>query len=203
MGPTLANPQQVNRILDRAPDRDEPTFVFLIGAGGSGKSTLAGAFQQAVSHDDLEVAKFDDSTRWGMDRWENHVDEFDSVESCQSAFVKDWISRVRERSANSKLVVCDLNAAPAHIIDACVELNVSSYQCVLVQPTHEVRCERLANDQTRQQMPLEALRGQMDDTFPKFLEAEAQRLEIPHVLNEEREKTLNELSEVCIDLLRT
>lgn len=202
MRPTLANPRHVNRILDRAPDRDEPTFVFLIGAGGSGKSTLAGAFQQAVSHDDLKVAKFDDSARWGMERWEDHVDEFESVEACQKAFVKDWISRVREQSDDKKLVVCDLNAVPGHIIDVCAELNVSAFQCVLVQPTHEVRCERLANDETRQQMPLEALQGQMDDAFPNFLEVEAQRLEIPHILNEERDRSLNELSAVCVDLLR-
>lgn len=75
-----------------------PAFCFVVGAGGSGKTFLTNRLGEEVASrippgagEDagLPVAHFDDNKRWGMDRWEGHVDRFPSIQDCQMHFLRE------------------------------------------------------------------------------------------------------------------
>lgn len=202
MEPTLTNVNQLSRVLDLSPAA-EPAFVFMIGAAGSGKSTLATNLRSALGRIDTAVAKFDDSERWGMSRWEAHQHEFPNFESCATHFIAEWIAKVAAEYQDKKLVLCDVNTTP-DILQAAIErAGVRNCKVALVQPCEELRAMRLANDPTRQAMDRDTFKGQLNSDFATFLAHRSEELGIPRILNEDSQKSLSELSSICAQGIRT
>ena len=192
---------QLNRVLD-LNSGNEPALVFFIGAGGSGKSTLASKFQVAVSNDKIKAVKFDDAHELGMDRWEKHLHQYPDQDACLRAYVGDWIARIEAHHSDKKLLVCDVNTTPDILLQTLADRPHLKASIILVQPSEEVRVTRLANDSTREHMPKEALRAQFDSGFADFLAARTQELGIPRILNEQDDRSILQVAEAAIKLVR-
>jgi adenylate kinase family enzyme len=197
MNPAIVSIEQLNRVIDLSP-ATEPTYIFLIGASGSGKSTLATKLGDALGRSDTAVAKFDDSERWNMSRWENHLNEFPDFKSCFTHFITEWISKVSAEYQANKLVLCDVNAEPDFITDAISRAGVKNSKIVLVQPREEVRAQRLANDETRKTMDPETFKSQFNSEFSNYLELRSKQLGIARILNEDSDLSVRELASVCM-----
>ena len=192
---------QLNRVLDLAPNK-EPVIIFFIGAGGSGKSTLATELRARLPNDNFEVAKFDDAPKLGMDRWDEHLKAYPDQEACLRAYVTRWVDLIAKQYCDKKLVVCDVNTTPDILRQVMADRPELKATILLVQPSQEVRVTRLANDCSREHMPIDALRAQFDPGFADFLAARSDELGITRVLNEQSEKSAGQVAAAAIKLLR-
>lgn len=201
------NTQQSINLLGKVlihSSQTEPALLFFIGAGGSGKTFLGKQFGEAVQNEDISVVEFDDAPhQFGMERWEEHLDEYPDRNTCIKAFVASWVEKVTESNAKRKLVVASINVEPDILLEVMKEQGSHRFKIALVQPSEEVRKSRLANDETRAYMPPDALKGQFDSSFPNFLACRAEQLGLTRIMGEDLEASISEVAELATKLIRT
>lgn len=181
----------------------QPAVLFFIGSGGSGKSTLAINFRDMMSREDLTAVRFDDAKKdFGISRWSDHLSEFPDRETCIREHVSKWIVSLLEANKERKLIICDINTDPDTLLSVMEAHPGTHFRIALVQPSDEVRCSRLANDESRKYMPKEELVRQLDSAFPDFLAGRSQELGLPRIFNEDRRKTVVEVASLATKLLR-
>lgn len=193
---------QLSRVLDLSP-RQEPAVIFFIGSGGSGKTFLSKRFGEAVDNGGIGIVEFDDAPeQFGMERWDKHVSEYPDRDSCIRSFVGSWLEKMSAAHKDKKLIIGSVNTEPDILLDVLKESPITDSKIILVQPGEEVRKARLANDESRAYMPMEALKAQFESGFPQFLIERTGELGIPRILGENLDKSIAEVAVHAIQLMR-
>lgn len=191
---------QLSQVLDLSC-ASHPAIIFFIGSGGSGKSTTAIAFRDTMNRQDLIAVRFDDANKdFNVPRWSDRLAEYPDRESCIHDHVSNWIDSVVKANGHRKLIICDVNTDPDTLLAVMTKHPEIPFRIALVQPSHEVWCSRLANDESRKYMPPEELSAQFDSKYPDFLARRSDELGIPRFLNEDTQKTTMEIASLALKL---